>query len=162
MAVDEQAPAWPVTDSGTLSPEERLARIERDLDRLREGLALLEVKPCSCCGKFYRASTGALFDNGTPVCFACLPQWWPRRSPEMDVADRQKCEMALTRWVLSHHQAEVIRRPEALPDPESLKLKLVVGCEQCQGTGKDFSGTKPCARCDGRGTLWLVLRKPNS
>jgi hypothetical protein len=162
VALDEQTPAWLVSDPGTLLPADRLAKVERDMERLREGLALLDVKPCSCCGKFYRSSTGALFDSGTPVCFACLPQWWPLHSPGMGAAERQKTEMALTRWVLSHHHAEVIRRPEDLPDPEHLRLKLVVGCEQCQGSGKDFSGNKLCPRCDGRGTLWLISRKPNS
>ena len=143
-----------------LDLEERLASLERGLEHLKAGLGLLGVKPCSWCGVFYRRSDpGALFDCGELVCFDCVPRWWLHRSPELSANDRQKPEGDLRRWLVTHHHAEVIRRLGDLPEPERLMVKLVTGCEQCSASGKTYSG-KRCPFCDGRGTIWVVVRAP--
>jgi hypothetical protein len=142
--------------------DERLGGIERDLERLKGGLGLLGVKPCSWCGAFYRRSEpGSLLDCGDLVCFDCIPQWWSQKSPQLSVHDREKDELLLRRWLVSHHHAEVIQRPEDLPEPERLRMKLISGCEQCDGSGKTYAG-KPCSHCEGRGTVWVVVRAPDS
>jgi len=140
------------------SLEERLTRIERELEHQKTGLAALGVKPCSRCDIFYlRSNPGALFNCGELVCFNCIQQWWLDRSPNLSPDDRTKAESALCRWLLNHHQAELILRLDDLPSPEQLRIKLVVGCETCNSEGKIFSGKK-CTQCDGRGTVWVVVR----
>jgi hypothetical protein len=142
------------------SLEERLTRIERELEHQKTGLALLGVKPCSRCDIFYqRSNPGTLFNCGELVCFKCIQQWWLDRSPELSPNDRTKIESELCRWLLNHHQAELILRLDDLPNPEQLRIKLVVGCEACNSEGKTHSGKK-CTQCDGRGTVWVVVRAP--
>ena len=144
------------------SPDERLSSLERELDHLKAGLGLLGVKPCSCCANYYRSSDpGALFHGGELVCYNCIPQWWLQRSPKLSTDDRQQAERDLRRWLVSHHRAEVIGRAGDLPAPERLLMKLVTGCEQCNSSGKTDTG-KRCSNCDGRGTVWLVVRDPDS
>ncbi|HXR34030.1 MAG TPA: hypothetical protein VN830_10000 [Verrucomicrobiae bacterium] len=140
------------------SLEERLTRIERELEHQKTGLAALGVKPCSRCDIFYlRSNPGALFNCGELVCFKCIQQWWLDRSPNLSPDDRTKTESALCRWLLNHHQAELILRLSDLPSPEQLRIKLVVACESCNSEGKIFSGRK-CTQCDGRGTVWVIVR----
>ena len=140
--------------------DERLASLERGLEHLKAGLGLLGVKPCRCCGIYYRRSdSGSLFDGGQLVCFDCVPKWWERRSPELSVKDRQTVERELRRWLVSHHHGAVIGKSSDLPRPERLLMKLVTGCEQCQGTGKTHQGGR-CHPCDGRGTVWVVVHAP--
>jgi len=140
--------------------DERLGSLERSLKQLKDGLGLLGVKPCVWCGKFRRhANPGALFDCGELVCFDCVPRWWLHRSPELRVGDRQRIESELRRWLVSHHNAEVIGKLGDLPKPEQLLMKLVTGCEQCDASGKTYSGGR-CHHCDGRGTVWVVVRAP--
>jgi DnaJ-class molecular chaperone len=38
-------------------------------------------------------------------------------------------------------------------------VKLVTGCEQCDATGKTYGGGR-CHHCDGRGTVWVIVRAP--
>lgn len=141
--------------------DERLASLERGLEHLKAGLGLLGIKPCSWCGIFYRHSDpGALFDGGELVCFNCVPNWWSHRSPQLSSHDRNKPESELRRWLVTHHHAEVIRRLDDVPEPERLRVKLIAGCEQCGGSGKAYSG-KHCSFCDGRGTVWVVVRAPD-
>lgn len=141
--------------------DERLASLERGLEHMKAGLGLLGLKPCSWCGVFFRRSDpGALFDGGELVCFDCIPGWWSHRAPQLSAEDRQKRESALRRWLVSHHNAEVIGRLKDLPKAEELKLKLVTPCEHCNGTGKTYSGGR-CHHCDGRGTIWVVVRQPD-
>ena len=141
--------------------DEKLASLEHAIEHLKAGLGLLGVKPCSWYGNFYRCSDpGALFDSGELVCYECLSPWWLHRSPELSAADRQKTESGLRRWLVSHHQAEVIGRLGDLPEPERLLMKLVTGCEQCNATGKTYT-EKRCPHCDGRGTVWVVVRAPD-
>jgi len=91
---------------------------------------------------------------------ATVPQWWLHRCPELSGDDRQKAERALRRWLISHHHAEVIGRSGDLPKPERLLLKLVNGCEQCNASGKTYTGGL-YPRCDGRGTVWVVALAPD-
>src|SRR5215469_15095060 len=138
--------------------EETLARIESDLELLRHGLSLLEVKPCFRCRRFFRAEPGALFDGGHElVCFGCVPEWWPERGPALSVRDRELTEHRLVRWLLSHHHANVIHQAEKLPPEQPQEFRLVAECEECDGTGT-LTGTR-CHYCNGRGTLWLVIPK---
>jgi len=140
--------------------DERLSRIEHELERQRAGLGLLGVRPCSQCGIFYqRATPGALFSCGELVCFNCIQQWWLDHCPKLNINDRPKIESELCRWLMNHHQAELIQRSDKLPSPEQLRIKVVVGCEACNSEGKIHSGKK-CAQCDGRGTVWVVVRVP--
>ena len=140
--------------------DERLASLERSLEHLKAGLGLLGVKPCSWCGAFYRRSDpGALFDCGELVCYDCVPRWWLRRCPELSAKDRQTAEGALRRWLVTHHHAEVIGKLGDLPKPERRLMELVTGCEQCEASGKTYAGGR-CSHCDGRGTVWVVVRAP--
>jgi hypothetical protein len=136
--------------------DDALARIERDLELLRQGLSLLDVKPCSRCRRFFRAEPGALFDSGRElICFGCIPQWWPQRSPELSVNDRELMEHRLVRWLLTRHHAHVIHQAEKLPPDQSQEFRLVTACEECGGTGT-LTGSR-CHYCNGRGTLWVVI-----
>jgi hypothetical protein len=81
------------------------------------------------------------------------------RCPELSADDRQKTERELRRWLVSHHHAEVIGRSGDLPKPERLLMKLVTGCGQCDASGKTYKGGC-CHHCDGRGTVWVVVRAP--
>jgi hypothetical protein len=148
-----------MSNDSTESLEERLARIERELELQKTGLAALGVKPCSRCGIYYqRSNPGALLHCGSElVCFQCIQQWWLERSPKLSPNERTKTESELCRWLLNHHQAELILRLDDLPSPEQLRIKLVVGCESCNGSGKNITG-KLCKQCDGRGTVWVVVR----
>ena len=150
-----------LSDEQQKSLDERLASLERRLEHLKAGLGLLGAKPCDRCGVFCRSSDrGALFHGGELVCYNCIPQWWLQRSPKLGSDDRQQAERDLRRWLVSHHRAEVIGRPEDLPAPERLLMKLVTGCEQCNASGKTDTG-KRCSNCDGRGTVWVVVRAPD-
>jgi hypothetical protein len=159
-----------VSDAPKKSPElsseqnvaERLASLERSLERLKAALGLLGATPCSWCGNFCRRSDpGALFNavSGEPVCYGCIPQWWLHQCPELSAEDRKKAERLLRRWLVSHHRAEVILQAEHLPKPERMTLNLVTGCEECDGSGKSDTG-KRCHHCDGRGTVWVIVRAP--
>jgi hypothetical protein len=138
-----------------------LARMERELELLRQGLSLLDIKPCSPCRRFFRAEPGALFDAGYElVCFGCIPNWWPQRSPQLSARDRQLMEYRLVRWLLAHHHAHVIHQAEKLPPDQPQEFRLVTDCEECEGTGT-LVGSR-CHYCNGRGTLWVVIPKgPN-
>jgi hypothetical protein len=83
-----------------------------------------------------------------------------QRSSKLSGDVRQKTERDLSRWLVSHHGAEVIGRAEDLPTPERILMKLVTGCEQCNASGKTDRG-KRCSHCDGRGTVWVVVRAPD-
>jgi hypothetical protein len=138
--------------------DERLANLERGLEHLKAGLGLLGVTPCGWCGIYYRrADPGALFHCGEFVCYDCIPRWWLHRCPELSTNDRQKVERELRRWLVSDHHAEVIGQLGDLPEPGRLLMKLVTGCGECNASGKTDRG-KRCPRCDGRGTVWVVVR----
>lgn len=143
--------------NGTDNPiDETLARMERELELLRQGLSLLDIRPCCLCRRFFRAEPGALFDAGAEsICFGCIPKWWPQRSPGLSAKDRQLIEYRLVRWMLAHHHAHVIHQAEKLPADQPQEFRLVTDCEECEGTGTLLGGR--CHYCNGRGTLWVVI-----
>jgi hypothetical protein len=138
---------------------ERLARVEMDLQRMREGLALVGVRRCENCRKFYRCSDAAvLFDDGAEtVCYDCIHEWWPRRGGELERKDREAIEHKLVRWLVAHHNAQLILQSHKLPPEELQELRLVAGCDQCQGSGTLLSGH--CRYCGGEGRVWVVIPK---
>ena len=149
-----------LSDDAEKGQNERLASLERELEHLKTGLGLLGVTPCGWCGVYYRrVDPGALFHCGEFVCYDCIPRWWAHRCPELSTHDRQKFEHELRRWLVSHHQAEVIGQLGDLPEPERLLMKLVTGCEQCNASGETYGGER-CTQCEGRGTVWVVVVRP--
>lgn len=141
-------------------PREALARLERDMANVKDALGLLGAKPCSVCGKFYlRSNLGDLFKAcGDSVCYACLSGWWSAVCPKLSVQDRTPIEHKLTRWLIDHHQATVFREFSELPPREHQDVHIVVGCQECKGSGKQF-GTERCRSCLGNGTVWVVTLK---
>jgi hypothetical protein len=138
---------------------ERLARIERDLDLMRDGLALVGAKRCSRCKRFYPASdAAALFDDGTElICYGCIREWWPERSGTLELKDRETVEQKMVRWLVSHHDARVIHQASKLPDEQRVEFRFVADCDQCAGTGQMLGGH--CRYCAGGGTMWVVIPK---
>ena len=138
---------------------ERLARVERDLDLLRDGLALLGVKRCARCKRFYQISDGsALFDDGFEmICYACIREWWPERGGALELKDRGAVEHKLVRWLASHHDARLIHQAAKLPDDEHVELRFVANCDQCDGSGQMLGSH--CRYCGGGGTMWVVVPK---
>ena len=109
--------------------DEILSRHQLELDRIREALDLLGATPCSCCEKFFRrAEPGALFDADKPVCYACIPQWWPQYCEQLSVKDREDVEGRLVIWLRQHHRAELFKDPSKLPDPSLEELHIVAKC----------------------------------
>jgi hypothetical protein len=140
--------------------EARLAGIVHELDRQREALRLLGLKQCSCCAKYYAGQEGKnLLDAGQLVCRRCVQDWWRQCSPTLDSKQRQVVEAKLRRWLVTHYNAKVIQQSEKIPPADEIEFKIVVACEQCNGTGKGTSGDK-CHSCDGRGIVWVVQLRP--
>jgi len=145
-------------DDPTQTLTDRLSSLERDLERLTTGIALLGIKPCSACKKFFRISEpGVLFDAGIPVCYGCIPDWWPQMSADLSTKRREIIEFELKNWLIHYHHAEVFRSPEKLPKDPPPRLQLVVSCHECNASGA-LDGTR-CRFCDGRGTLWIAVRQ---
>jgi hypothetical protein len=139
---------------------ETLSRVERDVNDLIEGLALLGVKRCFCCKHFYRCSDpGTLFDYGRLVCFACIPDWWTGVSRQLGVAEREKIESKLSTWLRKYHGAEIVKEaPEKLPHNPEHEFQIVTSCFECRGSGKLMEGER-CRFCNGLGTVWIVVPK---
>ncbi len=141
-----------------------LARIEHDLNDLIEALALLGVKRCSQCRKFFRSSDpGALFDCGQfgqLVCYDCIPDWWSSQSMRLGVADRERIEGKLASWLRKHHRAEVVKvnSRAAAPDTSNAEFQIVAKCVECAGSGKLMEGER-CRFCNGLGTVRIVVPK---
>lgn len=136
---------------------DRVARLERDLERLTSGVRLLGIKSCCWCNKFLRSSDPAtLFDPGTPVCYNCVLEWWHHQCNQLNVQERENIERALKIWLLRYHHAEVIKTPRKLPKDPAPQVQIVVSCNECHATGYG-AGTR-CGYCDGRGTVWIVVR----
>lgn len=139
-------------------PDGVLARIDRDLENLKNGLTLLGVKPCCCCGTFFHsAERSHLFDCGELVCLDCIHEWWTTRSPELDLEDREIIERKLVNWLVNHHRAQVIRKTEELIGCPQHKFRLIVSCARCDGSSLSLG--KRCPACDGRGTICLAISK---
>lgn len=144
-----------MADESTQLLQDRLVKLERDLDHLARGVGLLGIKPCCWCGKFFRSIEPAtLFDHGAPVCFRCIPDWWHRQSGLLGVKEREIAEHAMKMWLIGYHHADVIKRQEDVP--KNPQLELVVGCYECHASG--YLHDVRCRFCDGRGTVWVVVK----
>jgi hypothetical protein len=140
--------------------EELLARQQLELDRMKDGLALLGVSGCFWCKKFFRrGDPGALFDaGGELVCYADIPQWWPHRCVQLGAKERENLEGKLVFWLRDHHHAETFKDPAKLPDPSLQELHIIATCLECHGTGKSL-GQDHCRFCEDRGTVWVIVSK---
>ena len=140
--------------------EAKLARIVQELDNQKQALRLLGLRPCSRCGKYFQMQEGKnLLDAGQLVCYRCVPDWWRQRSPTLNTQQRQGIEAKIRRWLVTHYKAKIIQQAEKLPPAGEIEFKIVVSCEQCNGTGETAGGGK-CHSCDGRGNVWVVQLKP--
>ena len=151
--------------AGTHDPAEdsvfaALTRVEHDLDDLIDALALLGVKRCSQCKKFFRsADSGALFECEQLVCYGCIPDWWSSQSMRLGVAERERIEGKLASWLRKHHRAEVVKvTPGHVPDTTNAEFQLVARCVECAGSGKLMEGER-CRFCNGLGTVRIVVPK---
>ncbi len=137
-----------------------LTRIEHDLNDLIDALALLGVKRCSQCRKFFRyADPGALFDGGQLVCYGCIPHWWSSQSMQLAVNERERIEGKLASWLRKHHRAEVVKvAPAAVPDATLVEFQIVAKCLECSGSGKLMEGER-CRFCNGLGSVRIVVPK---
>ena len=137
-----------------------LEQVVQELNHVRDALRLLGLKQCSYCGKYFPSDHGqSLFEAGELSCYVCIQDWWRRRCPNLSVPERQAVEQKLLRWLVAHHNGKVIKHADKMPKPGDIELKMVVGCEQCTGTGKTENG-KECHNCEGRGSEWVVVLKP--
>jgi len=150
---------------GTHDPAEgslftALSQVEHDLHDLVDALALLGVKRCSQCRKFFRcADPGALFDYGQVVCYACIPDWWLSLSTRIGVADRERIEGKLASWLRKHHRAEVVKdTPGKVLDTTNTEFQIAAKCVECAGSGKLMEGER-CRFCNGLGTVRIVVPK---
>ncbi len=137
--------------------EEVLARQQLELNRLKDALGLLGVSPCSWCHKFFnRSDPGALFDAREPVCYGCIPQWWPQHSEYLSVEDREDVESRLVLWLRQRHHAELFKDPAKLPQPSLQEVHIVAKCLECHGTGLMMEKEK-CKFCEGHGTVSVIV-----
>jgi hypothetical protein len=142
-----------------IDPHDILARQQLELDRMKDALALLGVNACSWCRKFVRRSDpGALFDAGELVCYGCVREWWPERSAQLGVKERESLEGKLVFWLRDFHRAETFKDPAKLPDASLQELHIVANCLECRGTGKSL-GEDRCRYCEGRGTVWVIVSR---
>ena len=136
---------------------DRLAALQSDLERLTTGVALLGIKACSQCKKFFRATEpGVLFEAGVVVCYGCIQDWWNQQSSHLALKQRELLEYELKNWLVRCHHAEVIKNPEKVPKDPPAKLQVIVSCYECGASGT-LTGER-CRFCDGRGTVWVVVR----
>jgi len=136
---------------------EVVSRLEGELGHVKDALRLLGVQPCHWCKRYFRrADHGALIDCGDLVCYECIHEWWPHRCEELSVKDREAIERKLMRWLVAHHNGQVIHDLRKLPDSQLVELKIAATCGDCNGTG--VQGRARCPRCDG-GSIWVVVLK---
>ncbi len=139
--------------------EEKVARHELDLERVKDALALLGVNACSWCSKFFRRSDpGSLFDAGELVCYGCIREWWPQRCTQLSTKERESLEGKLVFWLRDQRRAELFKDPAKLPETSFQELNIVANCLECRGTGK-LMGEERCRYCEGRGTVWVIVSR---
>jgi hypothetical protein len=136
---------------------EILARVERNLNDLVQGLSLLGVKRCSRCKRFIRSTDpGALFGSVELVCLGCVPAWWASRREQLSCADRKRMEGRLVFWLRNFHNAHLVKRSGKSPKNQPVKFELVASCLECRGTGT-LMGERCCRYCDGPGEVRVVV-----
>jgi len=139
------------------SPFHDVERMEQDVRDIIDALALLGVKRCIRCRKFFQMSEpGNLFDFGQLVCFGCIPDWWSSYSKQLNSTNREEVERKLSSWLRKYHRAELVR--EAPATLESTEFQIVTTCGECRGSGKILDGQR-CRFCNGLGTVWIVVPK---
>jgi len=139
------------------SPE-TLVQLEQDLKHVVDALALLGIRRCSHCRKFFRiADPGELFDYGELVCYACLPAWWTATSEQVSVVEREKLETKLSSWLRKYHNAEIVREDKTRASTATpYEFEVVVHCIECRGSGKVLEGER-CRFCNGFGTVRVAV-----
>lgn len=139
---------------------ETLSRVERDLNDLIGGLALLGVKRCSQCKQFFRcADPGAIFECDQIVCYNCIPDWWSSLSVRVGIDERERIEGKLASWLRKHHRAEVVKVTSGnVPDTTNAEFQIAAKCQECAGSGKLMEGER-CRFCNGLGTVRIVVPK---
>lgn len=144
------------TPDSSLFPD--FSQIQHDLRDLTDALALLGIKRCSVCHKFFRCSDqGALFDCGKIICFGCVPAWWREMSAHFNSAERDQIATQLSSWLRKYHGAEVVKqKTEQGPEPNSSHFQIVVRCRECLGSGKLLEGER-CRFCNGFKTVSVVV-----
>ncbi|MGA9392040.1 MAG: hypothetical protein WBV69_16535 [Candidatus Sulfotelmatobacter sp.] len=141
------------------SVDELVASHRLEIERLKSALALLGVRDCLRCKKFYRrADPGTLFDAGQLVCYWCLQDWWAEESPNWDSKDRTNVEGKLVFWLREERKAELFKDPAKLPESSLQEFCMTANCLECRGTGK-MLGDERCRYCEGRGTVWVVVAR---
>ena len=71
--------------------EDTLASLRRELNSLKERLALLDLRPCSQCGTFFqRSDPKALLNCGEFICYRCVVNWWTSKRKFLDTNERRK------------------------------------------------------------------------
>lgn len=114
-----------------------LAYVLGELESIRTALALVGLQQCHCCRKYFPCPDGkSLLKTEQLVCFGCLEGWWRERSPQISIEERRVIERQILRWLVAYYGAKVIGQARQLPSPDATALKMIVGCEQCGGTGK--------------------------
>jgi hypothetical protein len=135
-----------------------ISQIQHDLKDLTDALALLGVKRCSACNKFFRCSDqGALFDCGKIICFGCVPSWWHEMSAHLNSEERDQIAAQLSSWLRKYHGAEIVKqKTEQGPEPTSSQFGIVVRCRECLGSGKLLEGER-CRFCNGFKRVTVVV-----
>jgi len=136
-----------------------LARLQREMENVKNALGLLGARPCSVCVKFYLSSDpgNLLKACGDSVCYACFSGWWADRCQGLSISDRESNEYKIMHWLIDHHRAKVYREFSELPPKELQDVRVVVGCRECKGSGK--MGGERCRHCLGNRTVWVVNLK---
>ena len=135
-----------------------LSQMQHDLQDLTDALALLGVKRCSECKKFFRCSDqGALFDCGKIVCFSCVPGWWQKASQRFSREDRDRIAAQLSSWLRKYHGAQIVKHDtEPAPQANDSQFQMIVCCRECLGSGKLLEGER-CRFCNGFKSVTVVV-----
>ncbi len=139
---------------------ETVSHFEQDLNDLTDALALLGVKRCGRCRRFFRCTEpGVLFENGHSICYGCIPDWWSAQSARLPVSERERTLGKLAVWLRKYHQAEVVKETAgAAPEAVNADFQIVANCAECGGSGKLMEGER-CRFCNGAGTVRIVVPK---
>lgn len=146
----------PYAEMSTAEIRARLEKTERELDGLREALALLGAKACCRCGMFFRTSDPkALLRAKEPVCYGCIAAWWQEHGLQFSGEERRRLEHKLVTWLVREHAAKLVTKPEK----HSEAACLVVNCWECQAA--QTAAPRCCRHCtDGRN--WVLLSDNNT
>lgn len=129
----------------------------KELNDVIDALALLGIKRCAHCRKFFSViNPGNFFGKNELVCYGCIPDWWSSRSGEIEVRRREKLETMLESWLRSYHGARIVKEEHGkMPEIASTEFRIVVHCNECGGSGTMLAYER-CRFCNGFGTVWVV------